>query len=379
MSAEKIESLISLVEEAIKDLNFKKVIEGCTSIIELDNKNSEAYANRAIAYAATEDFTKALKDHAESIALNPDSDAYGNRARTYYESGKPESALADLGKAIELSPSDSGNYSDRGTCFLALNRFEEALLDLNKAISLDPENLSAIGNRGNVHDGMGNYDAAIEDFTKILKIAPMDTFALFNRSNGFYKAQKFDLAIADLTTALGVEPDNYDLWFNRGNAYSANNQVEEAISDFSKIIEAEDESMLIQALENRAFLFHSSGKEELAEIDIARAHKLILKALIEQQFQLDDTLLQLVQKQTSLDKARLIDHCFYGKNEALQAVQKRVSTTDLIGKLKVSEKEFVFEFSEMYIPKDVKTRTAELTKIAFEEGAIYDGWGTGAN
>jgi tetratricopeptide (TPR) repeat protein len=90
VSTDKIESLILAVEQAINEEDFEKIIDGCTSIIALDPKNADAYANRASAYAAREDFASALKDHDQSVLLYPDSVTYSNRARSHFESGHPK-------------------------------------------------------------------------------------------------------------------------------------------------------------------------------------------------------------------------------------------------------------------------------------------------
>ena len=64
--------------------------------------------------------------------------AYLNRAIAFARTGEYAKAIADYGKAIEFDPSRAAAYRGRATALLRSNRKNEAMADFRKALSIDP-------------------------------------------------------------------------------------------------------------------------------------------------------------------------------------------------------------------------------------------------
>ena len=76
--------------------------------IKLDRKNALAYVIRGNAWAADDEFRKAIVDFSNAIRWNPGSySAYGNRARAYASIGNHDQARQDMDYALSLDmPAD---------------------------------------------------------------------------------------------------------------------------------------------------------------------------------------------------------------------------------------------------------------------------------
>lgn len=93
----------------------------------------------------------------------------GNAA---YSSGDFNEAIEAYSAAIELSPGQSGLYSNRSAAYLMLGDFENALSDANKCILLQSESYKGYGRKGAVYYAMSKYERAIAVYKEGLKVCP---------------------------------------------------------------------------------------------------------------------------------------------------------------------------------------------------------------
>jgi Flp pilus assembly protein TadD len=102
---------------------------------------AEAHNDRGIAYLLKGDFDNALADYNEAIKLDDkNGEAWNNRAWTYYKTGQNQKARADADKAVSLIGDKAAYVWDtRGHINEALGDRKAAEADFVKAISLDPK------------------------------------------------------------------------------------------------------------------------------------------------------------------------------------------------------------------------------------------------
>ncbi|MGP8198009.1 MAG: aspartyl protease family protein [Limisphaerales bacterium] len=89
---------------------YDSAIADYTRAIEINHKNLDAYANRALARLEKGDAAGAVADETQAIELNPTSSAvHAGRALARQIQGDFSGALADYDKVIELNRRDSAN------------------------------------------------------------------------------------------------------------------------------------------------------------------------------------------------------------------------------------------------------------------------------
>src|SRR5262249_25521567 len=123
-----------------KDLNL--AIEACTSILDKDPRNAEAFYNRGGAYLQKANCDKAKEDLDRSVAIAPDWHL------PYYQLGQVYSqclAIQNYDKAIELfsrsiriNPNLSIVYRSRGFAYQSLRKFNESIADFTRALEINP-------------------------------------------------------------------------------------------------------------------------------------------------------------------------------------------------------------------------------------------------
>ncbi len=66
-----------------------------------------------------------------------DAEAYYSRAVAFDKLGKHKPAIADINKAIKFNPKHAMSYYVRGVIFGKMCNYDEAIADLDKALDLD--------------------------------------------------------------------------------------------------------------------------------------------------------------------------------------------------------------------------------------------------
>lgn len=158
----------NIYSDYLKD--YKRAIDDYNKTIELNDKFSWPYLNRALVYRKLNRNDDALVDYNKALELDPHySSAYNSRAWMYCQQGKYEEALVDIDKALELKPNEANYLDTRACAYMGLKRYKEALADMDTAIKLSPEG-EYYNRRGEIYRLMGNEDKAQADFTKAKKL-----------------------------------------------------------------------------------------------------------------------------------------------------------------------------------------------------------------
>ena len=135
------------LDDGIEKINtgkYRDAIESIDKSIELRKDWSISYFYRAVAYDALEEFDEAILDYTKAIQLDEKmTDAYYNRAR------------------IILSRKDIDNPN-----------IEKAVKDLEKAIELDDKFIDALYAMAAAKKKLGDYHAALVYLEKLLQLEP---------------------------------------------------------------------------------------------------------------------------------------------------------------------------------------------------------------
>jgi tetratricopeptide (TPR) repeat protein len=245
-------------------------LPACTRLITTEKLDpatlSTVLAWRATAYWRKQDHHSAIADANKAIQLNPkNSEAYARRGACYVGKGEHERAVADINKAIDIDPRNFRAYSNRAGLFLVGRDYERAIADANKAIEINPKLAAAYINRGNAYTGKGEDGRGIADATKALEIDPKLAIAYVNRANIYVRRGDFERAIDDATKAIEIDPNNARAYDNRGYAYWRKREDNLAIADATSAIAID--SKLTNVYGYRAAAYERRGDHALALAD----------------------------------------------------------------------------------------------------------------
>lgn len=201
---------------------LEEAIRHYTMALAANPKDAYALLFRSKSYAELRQFSEALKDADDLVAMPPAEinrqgylDGRGdrldfhiialeNRASVYEASGQPDRAEQDLTTAVSYSRS-ALSLAARGK-FLAYRtgREKEALSDLDEAISLGSVDSDAFYAQGTTHMQFRKVEAALAAFDGALKIDPHFGMALLMRARVHRELDQTDLAVADTIHAVSV-------------------------------------------------------------------------------------------------------------------------------------------------------------------------------
>ena len=180
---------------------------------------------------------EAIAEYDQAIRLAPKfTSAYNNRGAAYNDSGQPERAIQDFDVAIRLDPQHVNAYRNRGNAYMKLGKPERAIQDYNEAIRLDPEDANTFNKRGIAYFRLGQYERAIEDYDEAIQLAPR--FApYYNRGMAYFNQGLYDRAIEDYDEAIRLDPQIAISYANRALAYTRLGKDQEAQLDVARAVE----------------------------------------------------------------------------------------------------------------------------------------------
>ena len=138
-----------------------KALDDFSNAIELDEKNTEYYLNRASLLAKGKEYDKAQLDYAAAVKLNPrGTEAYAGRGMIFLENGDLSSALADFEKVLERDPRNTAALYSMGIAFKRQKRSDKALEAFNMLLKIDPRYAAASYQIAGIYARSGKIDAA---------------------------------------------------------------------------------------------------------------------------------------------------------------------------------------------------------------------------
>jgi len=152
-------------------VDYELEMKRLNNLINLDDKNADAYYNRGWIYEYKGDLQMAEKDYSHAIEINKThGDAYYNRGLVLAKSKKYEQAVKDFAEVIKLNPADIDARCNRGNAYLQLGKRDLALEDYNAALKIDPNDADSYYNRGVLYLDGGEKTKAMADFQKATQL-----------------------------------------------------------------------------------------------------------------------------------------------------------------------------------------------------------------
>ena len=128
-------------------------------------KDTEAFADRAIARTAFGDFDGAFGDYEAALAVDPGFiRAYMQRGMLRKKKGNPKGALEDFTSAIDFDPKNALAHYYRANIFTDAGNLDPALADYTSALQIEPKSALFHFNRGIAYYLRKDWEKAREDF-----------------------------------------------------------------------------------------------------------------------------------------------------------------------------------------------------------------------
>lgn len=149
---------------------------------------------RAVAYAEAQNYSDALADLDDYLAVEPGSvigrweRAVCQAMQNSYDASKGQNvslkaaqAEGDFAEALKLAPKNAYLYFDRGNLMAEGKHYDRAIDDYTRAIQIDPRLAEAYYNRGVVRCQAGHTQAGLADLSKAGELGLYDAYALAKR------------------------------------------------------------------------------------------------------------------------------------------------------------------------------------------------------
>lgn len=123
--------------DEIEKINLEKANKELSN----DAFSASAYLKRSQALLQEKKYEEAREDSTRALQLRADyADAFRVRAEALYNLNQFEEAIKDFNESLSLKPADADTLKARALCNCSLYRGEEALSDINAAIELSESN-----------------------------------------------------------------------------------------------------------------------------------------------------------------------------------------------------------------------------------------------
>jgi lipoprotein NlpI len=206
-------AIVRMREACAKSDVPRAQIDACSGLIKATRPQGRELAHalyrRGTGYAATGDYTTAVRDFTQALKFAPNStDALYNRGTAYSRLGRWNEALADFTALLKVVPNDPNTFYARAWVHAQLGRDKAAIADLDRVLSIVPDDQESLLDRGGLNIRAGRYDEAIRDFSQLLQLDPQAAAAAYSRGRAHYAKQDYQNAAEDFALALKLRADN---------------------------------------------------------------------------------------------------------------------------------------------------------------------------
>ncbi len=218
------------------DLEAAKKI--CESVLNNNNKSLEALNLITLINIKKENFGEALKYSNLIIQIDDKNyEAFFKKAMILQRLKKSEEALQNLDSAISLNKNQAELFNLKAIIHESLGEDQKALESWHKATEIRKDYAEAYFNIGNYYNFNDNYEKSLENYNKALQINNNYFLALVNRTDLYLKYQKYELALVDYGIIISQEPNMTRMHYNKAVVLNHLGQKKAAIISLNKAIE----------------------------------------------------------------------------------------------------------------------------------------------
>jgi len=215
--------------------NFNAAIEDYNKALALDNKCSDAYLYRGIAYANMKNFNNALADFTQGILIDTNNlNLMFNRGNAQANLGMADSAIASFSNAIRMNKTWAEAYLNRAGIYYSLKQYDKAIADYTSASNLSQKNPLPLFNRGVSYLNSQKYNEAVNDFSSVISLQPNMPDAYLNRGVAYLNLSRFEKAVEDCSKYISLNPNNALSYYYRGNAYIKLKNINAGCADMQR-------------------------------------------------------------------------------------------------------------------------------------------------
>lgn len=191
--------LLELKADAEKTFgDYEAAMDSYEKLLKLDDKNENAYLNRASLETMLEDFDAAIADYDALIRLNKKNyNAYFGKYDTYLAKGNEEEAMQALEVILSLEMKTTEDKYNAARAYFYKGDYGTAEVYLNEVIEAGDS--KAWYFLGQIHQSKPDYDKAIEAYERyIAETDVLDSAMVYNQLAGCYMEKE------DYVSALGA-------------------------------------------------------------------------------------------------------------------------------------------------------------------------------
>ena len=260
--------------------------------------DADGFRRRGLAYAATQEFDRALADLTHACELAPkDFDAHYDRGLVYEKDRQFKPALQDFAIATTLKPDDIDTHLARAALLQSHpdtdpTAASDIRSDLDAVARLAPPNADARLQLGSMYGTLGDYSAALSQVDQWLSHHPLaaeqstglntrcwirattdrelhDALADCNRALSLrpYEAEQFGTMVRK-----AVAPEDPDILDSRGLVYLRLGSLVDAIHDYDSALSVKPD--LASSLYGRGIAELRLNEDAKGHADLAAAVKL---------------------------------------------------------------------------------------------------------
>ena len=253
--------------------SIEELIDLCSKAIQLNMNYLQSYITRSSFYRRIKEFNKAIQDCNKVIELDESFiPAYYERGHIHTTKKEYNQAIQDYNKVIELDESFSIAYYCRGNVYSEIEMYDLAINDYTTAIELDERYIDAYYKRAKTYKEIGMYKLAIKDYTQFIELDESFSVAYYRRGSIYEDIEMYDLAIKDYTKAIELDKSFETVYYRRGNAHFQTEEYDLAIEDYTKVIELDEG--YVDAYYNRGNAHVVKEEYDLAIEDFTRVIEL---------------------------------------------------------------------------------------------------------
>lgn len=164
------------------------------------------------------------------------ANAWSERSVALAGTQQYEEALASINRAVGIQPDYLTAHNHRSTILWYLERYPEALAANQQALYLDDTYAPAWFTRGLIFRATGEYPHALAAYNQALALNPFNDWGWTNRSLVLWQLEQYEDALDSAERAIALNSESVQAWYNKGVALSALGEYKGAIATYDKVI-----------------------------------------------------------------------------------------------------------------------------------------------